>query len=584
MTPDDPLRPKAFLECECHFGTIPNFFYSASAAPALIDKLWALYKSSFIDSPLPSLFKERLSVQLSRVCEVRYCIVRHVGFLIGEGRPAGDPNAVPQTIEQVITLLRRPLPDANALAEVFARLESYDEPRDIPEPGTQAEYDLLDVLTVIFLEPLRWERAREAVRRAVGAAAFEVLTAFLAFVRILHFWTETHPEIAIDPEMLAVLEKHDELARLLLDPSEAEHAKAGEALRQTLARLENVESSLRVSGQTLELALHSAGQFAWEIDRDTRRIKFIGDPASAFGFDLLRTEEERFGLIHPEDRRRVRDAYEAMLAGSGPCEIDHRLIDPTTGETLWAHWTGRLINERGRAKLVGITRNITAGKNAELALHDSEKRLKGLVTELQHRTRNLISIISATVEKTLRASKTFDDFKASFQDRIQALGRVQGLLSRINVKENDRVTFDELVETELAAQSIHVGEDGPVTLDGPKGVPLRSRTVQTLALVLHELATNAIKYGALKQPNGHLAIRWRLEKKGRGSEPCLNLDWKESGVEMPPAGAKPKGTGQGRELIERALPYQFDAQTMFAMEPDGVHCTISLPVSGRAPV
>jgi PAS domain S-box-containing protein len=583
MTPRDPLRPRAFFECECCFGLVPNFFYSASAAPGLIEQLWALFKSSYIDCPLPSLFKERLSVHLARFCEVRYCIVRHVGFLIGEGRPAGDSKAKPQTIEQVMTLLQRPVPDANTLAGAFARLESHEEPGDIPPPGTQAEYDLFDALTVMFLEPLRWGRAREAVRRAVGNCTFEVLTAFLAFVSILHFWTETHPELAIEPDMLSVLEKHQELARLLLDPSEAERVKDGEALRQTLAKLEDVEASLRVSSQTLELALQSAGQFAWEIDRDTRNIKVIGDPASAFGFDLRRTEEERFGLVHPEDQCRVRDAYEAMLAGRGPYEIEHRLINPSTGETLWAHWTGRLINERGRAKLVGITRNITAGKNAELALHDSEKRLRVLVAELQHRTRNLISVVGATVEKTLRTSKTFDDFKASFQDRIGALGRVQGLLFRM--KEDDRVTFDELIETELSAQSVRVGEDGPVTLDGPRGVPLRSRTVQTLAMVLHELATNAIKYGALKQSNGHLAVRWRLESMGEGGTPWLQLDWKESGVKMPPIGADPIGTGQGRELIERALPYQFDAQTTFAMEPDGVHCTISLPVSElRLPV
>jgi two-component system CheB/CheR fusion protein len=147
------------------------------------------------------------------------------------------------------------------------------------------------------------------------------------------------------------------------------------------------------------------------------------------------------------------------------------------------------------------------------------------------------------------------------------------------MKDDDRVTFDELIETELAAQSVRVEADGPITLEGPRGVPLRSRTVQTLAMVLHELATNAIKYGALKQPKGHLAIRRRLKTMGAGGEPWLQLDWKESGVEMPSMSGKPNGTGQGRELIERALPYQFDAQTTFAMEPDGVHCTISLPVS-----
>src|SRR5215468_5832683 len=94
------------------FGLLPNFFCSEPAAAGLIDELWAFAKSAYLDNPLPSLFKERLFVHLSRFCEVRYCIVRHVGFLMGKGWPAGDPKAVPQTIEQVITLLRRPLPDA----------------------------------------------------------------------------------------------------------------------------------------------------------------------------------------------------------------------------------------------------------------------------------------------------------------------------------------------------------------------------------------------------------------------------------------------------------------------------------------
>jgi two-component system, chemotaxis family, CheB/CheR fusion protein len=98
-------------------------------------------------------------------------------------------------------------------------------------------------------------------------------------------------------------------------------------------------------------------------------------------------------------------------------------------------------------------------------------------------------------------------------------------------------------------------------------------------MALHELVTNAAKYGALKQPKGRLTVRWRLETMEERGKPWLHLDWKESRVEMPPLGASPQGTGQGKELIERVLPYQFDAQTTFAFEPDGVHCTISLPVS-----
>jgi two-component sensor histidine kinase len=560
------------LEVSGRFGVMPSFFYSASAAPGLIEQLWAFTKSAYLDSPLPSLFKERLFVHLSRFCESRYCIVRHVGFLIGEGWPAGDPAVRPQTIDQVSTLLQRPLPDAKALAEVFARLESHEKPRNIPTPETQAEYDLFDALTVMFLEPFRWGRAREAVQRAVGESMFEVLTAFLAFARTAQFWAETHPEVTIEPDMLGVLEKHDGLARLLLDPSEAKRANAGEALRQTLSELEDVRASLRVSSETLELALHSASEFAWEVECDTRTIKITGDPRSALGFDLAPTEQERIGHIHPEDWPCVTAAFEAMLAGKALHDVENRLINPITGETVWVNWAGRLVAGGSRVKLVGITRNITAAKNAELALHESEKRLRVLVAELQHRTRNLISVVGATAEKLLRTSKTFDDFKAGFHDRLGALGRVQGLLFRM--KENDRIAFDELIETELSAQSIRAGE--AVTIDGPKGVRLRSRTVQTLAMVVHELMTNAVKHGALKRPNAHLAVRWRLETMGEGGKPWLHLDWKESGVEMPPL---PHGIGQGRELIERALPYQFDARTMFVLEADGVRCTISLPVS-----
>ena len=96
---------------------------------------------------------------------------------------------------------------------------------------------------------------------------------------------------------------------------------------------------------------------------------------------------------------------------------------------------------------------------------------------------------------------------------------------------------------------------------------------------LIELVANAVQHGAFKHPNGHLTVRWRLETKGESGKPWLHIDWKESGVEMPPLGAAPLGSEQGRELIEQTLPYQFDAKTTSAIEADGVHCTISLPVS-----
>jgi two-component sensor histidine kinase len=97
-------------------------------------------------------------------------------------------------------------------------------------------------------------------------------------------------------------------------------------------------------------------------------------------------------------------------------------------------------------------------------------------------------------------------------------------------------------------------------------------------MALHELTTNAAKHGALGQNNGHLRVRWRVEKED--GSPWILVDWKESGVETTQARDAPRGPGNGRRLIEDALPYQFGARTTFAIEQDGVHCTIALPLSG----
>ena len=101
--------------------------------------------------------------------------------------------------------------------------------------------------------------------------------------------------------------------------------------------------------------------------------------------------------------------------------------------------------------------------------------------------------------------------------------------------------------------------------------------MQTFALALHELATNATKYGALAQREGRLVVRWRRARLAGG--PGLRVEWTEGGVAMPALGAAPQGGGYGRELIERALPYQLGAETTYEMAADGVRCTITLPLS-----
>src|SRR6202451_3400911 len=123
-------------EVAARFGLVPNFFRSAPDAPYLIRELWAFAKSAYLDTPIPTLFKERLFVYLSRFCEVRYCITRHCGFLLGLGRAAGDPDAQPMTIGQVVRLLQRPLPDVKRTEAALARLEAIAEAIDWRDPDT----------------------------------------------------------------------------------------------------------------------------------------------------------------------------------------------------------------------------------------------------------------------------------------------------------------------------------------------------------------------------------------------------------------------------------------------------------------
>jgi two-component sensor histidine kinase len=107
---------------------------------------------------------------------------------------------------------------------------------------------------------------------------------------------------------------------------------------------------------------------------------------------------------------------------------------------------------------------------------------------------------------------------------------------------------------------------------------LPSRAVQTFALALHELATNATKYGAWASTEGHLDVSWALAGEAEGR--WLTVEWKESGVRtMPNPNDAPRGGGYGRELIERALPYQLGARTQYRLEADGVRCSIELPVA-----
>ena len=121
-------------EVASRFGLVPNFFVSAPDAPEIVERLWAFAVSAYFDNPMPSLFKERLFVYLSRFCEVRYCIIRHCAFLLGYGYSAGDRSVSVQSVEQVLRLLTRPTPWERGPDATSEALEASPLCEDWPEP------------------------------------------------------------------------------------------------------------------------------------------------------------------------------------------------------------------------------------------------------------------------------------------------------------------------------------------------------------------------------------------------------------------------------------------------------------------
>ncbi|MFB6452805.1 CheR family methyltransferase [Bradyrhizobium tunisiense] len=197
------------------------------------------------------------------------------------------------------------------------------------------------------------------------------------------------------------------------------------------------------------------------------------------------------------------------------------------------------------------------------SLTRSEARQRVLIAELQHRTRNLFSVVEALAQQTLGNGGSLQEFST----RLAALGRVQSLVTRAS---DDQLDLGDIIRSELQAVG---ASDEKVAVSGP-AVPLGFELVQTIGLALHELTTNAVKHGALKASQGRLDVSWRVERNG-GSGPTLLLSWKESGLFKLP---KPSRKGFGRDLIERALAHSSGAKTQLRFGEDGVLCQIELPL------
>lgn len=194
------------------------------------------------------------------------------------------------------------------------------------------------------------------------------------------------------------------------------------------------------------------------------------------------------------------------------------------------------------------------------------------VAELQYRTWGLLALIRSVVRRTARSSETVEEYVMHLEGRLGAIGRGQ----EISLWDQDRATdLEYLLAEEFLAHAAR--EEQQVTLSGPP-IELRNRATMLLGLTFHELIVNAVKYGALSDRAGRIAVDWHIGPVSGPGQPCLlQLRWKET-VAGRVAREAPR-RGFGAELIERMLPYELHAETSLDLDEDGLRCSISLPLS-----
>ena len=253
------------------FGLVPNFFSSAPDAPEMIEKLWEFAKSAYIDNPMPSLFKERLFVYLSRFCEVRYCITRHCAFLLGYGHVAGDPAAPAQSLDDAIRLLTKPTPWQRTNDDWLRALESPLADSEWPAPDTDFEDQIFAAAALVFVEAKRSDRARRALRNALGGPRYEYLLGLLAFIRTAHYWTVVHPDLAPEEDVLQLLAANADLARLLLHV-EASRSDFGTQLYAELEDLRGLQERRKLE-ETNQLLSDEVVQKEFLLREVNHRVK-----------------------------------------------------------------------------------------------------------------------------------------------------------------------------------------------------------------------------------------------------------------------------------------------------------------------
>ncbi len=333
--------------------------------------------------------------------------------------------------------------------------------------------------------------------------------------------------------------------------------------------LKRAEEDLKASKDRLQLALNAAQLGSYQYD--PRHHVFSGDARAQEIFDFADNEaakEEIMKLVHPDDLERVSAALEAALNPVDPrrSATEFRLRR-ASGAVRWVETLGLAYfdgdgRERRAVGFVGTVQDITERKKREEERRERAEKEHLLMREINHRAKNMLSVVDAIAHQTVASNP--EDFVERFSERIQALSANQDLLVR---NEWQGVDVEELVHAQLAHFAGLIGSR--IAVQGPK-LRLKAGSAQAIGLALHELATNAWKYGALSTDTGRVDVCWGADRD------ALTMSWTER--DGPPVSA-PKRRGFGTIVMETMAERSVDGTVDLDYAPSGLAWHLTCPAA-----
>jgi two-component system CheB/CheR fusion protein len=366
-----------------------------------------------------------------------------------------------------------------------------------------------------------------------------------------------------------------------LKSSNEELQSINEELQSTNEELETSKEELQSVNEELHTVNAELNAKVEEVDRAHADLRNVFDSTQIATVFLDRDLRIRsytsavtgiFNLISSDRGRPITDIASSLANTALPREVQavfesgkpiERNVRRSDGQ---AEYLMRILPYRGQNQAIEgvIVTFIDVSGIVEAEAHQ-----RTLVDELNHRVRNMLTVVDAIAKQTLAQTRSPEEFAAAFSGRVQAMGTSYGLVSREKWNE---VSLRDIVCEQLEPHQL--SDDERIEIKGPD-IYIKPASALALGLVIHEFTTNAVKHGSLSQPEGRVFINWSVE---HASLPLLVLQWTESGG--PPA-KNPTRKGFGTKLIERELTHTLGGSAQFNYGDDGFEAKISLPFDSK---